>query len=105
VCRRAVKIEEAATSISLKGKVDLAINVIVDNQGKVIYMNAGAPVASHVEGVHFYNDIYQFSLDERQRQSVDIVIAGSPLLRTIFLFIRAGLLQIANLRCEWRKHD
>jgi nickel-dependent lactate racemase len=77
-------------------KVDLAINVIVDNQGRVIYINAGAPVASHVEAVHFYNDIYQFSLDERQRQSVDIVIAGSTPF-TDDLFFHTGW-AVAN--CE-----
>jgi lactate racemase len=58
-------------------KVNMAINVIVDNQGKVIYVNAGGPVASHVDAVHFYNGIYGFRIAEQERQHVDIVIAGS----------------------------
>jgi len=58
-------------------RVNMAINVIVDNQGRVIYVNAGAPVASHVEAVRFYNGIYDFRITEQERQNVDIVIAGS----------------------------
>jgi nickel-dependent lactate racemase len=82
-------------------KVDMAINVIVNNQGKVIYVNAGAPVASHVEAVRFYNTIYQFSMEERNRRHIDVVIAGSTPF-TDDLFFHTGW-AVAN--CEAAVRD
>jgi len=82
-------------------KVTMAINFIVNNQGQVIYVNAGAPVPSHIEAVRVYNRIYQFSMDERDRQNIDMVIAGSTPF-TDDLFFHTGW-AVAN--CEAAVRD
>ena len=58
-------------------RVHMGINVIVDNSGRVIFINAGSPVESHRAAVRRYNEIYQFSLPELKRKKADIVITGS----------------------------
>ena len=58
-------------------KVHMAINVVVSNQNRVIFVNAGSPVESHKEAVQFYNKIYQFLIKGLNQQRADIAIAGS----------------------------
>jgi len=67
----------------------MGINVIVSNQGRVIFVNAGSPVKSNKEAIHFYNQIYQFSLDELIQEKVDIAITGST-AHTDDLFFHTG---------------
>jgi nickel-dependent lactate racemase len=57
--------------------VQMGINVIVSNQNRVIFVNAGSPVESHKEAVRYYNKIYQFSIPELNKQRADIATAGS----------------------------
>ena len=56
-------------------KVSLGLNVIIANNWDIVYMRAGAPVASHMEAVKAYEGIYKFGIKEDER--FDIVIAGS----------------------------
>jgi nickel-dependent lactate racemase len=69
--------------------VQMGINVIVSNQGEVIFLNAGAPVESHKQAVQAYNQIYQFVLPELNRKRADIAIAGSTSV-TDHLFFHSG---------------
>lgn len=57
--------------------VQMGINVIVSNQGCVIFVNAGSPIKSNKEAIEYYNQIYQFSLNELNLQKADIAITGS----------------------------
>ena len=77
-------------------KVHMGINVIVNNQGRVIFLNAGSPVKSHKKAVEYYNKVYQFSINKLNRQRVDIAIAGSTPF-TDDLFFHTGW-AVAN--CE-----
>jgi nickel-dependent lactate racemase len=69
--------------------VKMGINVIVSNQGEVIFLNAGAPVESHRQAVQAYNRIYQFVLPELNRKRADIAIAGSTSVMD-HLFFHSG---------------
>lgn len=69
--------------------VHMGINVIVSNQGEVIFLNAGAPVESHRQAVQAYNQIYQFLLPELNRRRADIAIAGATSV-TDHLFFHSG---------------
>ncbi len=74
----------------------MGINVIVNNQGRVIFVNAGTPVKSNREAIHFYNQIYQFPLDRIVQQKVDVAITGST-AHTDDLFFHTGW---ALVNCE-----
>jgi len=76
--------------------VNMGINVVLNNAGEVIFLNAGHPVGSHREAIEFYNSIYEFSLQKKGRKKVDIAITGSKAL-TDDLFFHTGW-AIAN--CE-----
>jgi nickel-dependent lactate racemase len=67
--------------------VDMGINVIVANDWNIFYLNAGDPVASHLEAVRFYDGIYRF--DAKDLEKFDIVIAGST-APTNHLFFHTG---------------
>jgi nickel-dependent lactate racemase len=69
--------------------VHMAVNVIVSNQGGVIFLNAGAPVISHKEAVRYYNQIYQFVLPELNQKKADIAIAGTSAVAD-HLFFHSG---------------
>lgn len=56
--------------------IDMGINVIVSNRWEVIFVNAGAPVASHKQAVEFYDKIYKFDISDLEEKA-DIVITGS----------------------------
>lgn len=58
-------------------KVNMGINVIVNNQNHVIFVNAGPPVESHKAAVKRYNHIYQFSVPKLNQIRADIAISGS----------------------------
>ena len=53
--------------------VDMGINVIVNNDTNISYINAGDPVASHKKSVEVYDSVYSFGKEEQ----FDIVICGS----------------------------
>lgn len=55
--------------------VDMGINVIVANNWEITYINAGDPVASHLEAIKVYDHVYRF--DAKDMDPFDIVIAGS----------------------------
>jgi len=57
--------------------VQMGINVIVNNQSRVLFLNAGSPVQSHRKAVEFFKRIYEFSIGGLEEQRVDIAIAGS----------------------------
>jgi len=57
--------------------VDMGINVIVDNRGRITYVNAGAPVLSHKVAVKEYDRIYRFSVPELSHRKADIAITGT----------------------------
>jgi len=56
--------------------IDMGINVIVNNAWEVVYVNAGAPVASHKKAVEQYNKTYRFDIGS-MKEKADIVITGS----------------------------
>lgn len=69
--------------------VNMAINVIVNNQGGVIFLNAGSPVKSHKEAVQYYNQVYQFVLPGLGQKKADVAIAGTSAV-TDHLFFHNG---------------
>lgn len=66
--------------------VQMAINVIVDNHKRVIFLNAGSPVKSHKAAVQYYNEIYEFSVPALSHQKADIAITGSTAATNHFFF-------------------
>lgn len=67
--------------------VDMGINVIVANNWNITYINAGDPVASHLEAVRVYDQVYRFNT--KGTDPFDIVIAGST-APTDHLFFHTG---------------
>jgi nickel-dependent lactate racemase len=57
--------------------IAMGINVIVDNQSRITYMNAGAPVLSHKVAVGEYDRVYRFSVPELSHRKADIAITGT----------------------------
>ena len=57
--------------------IDMGINVIVDNRGRIIYLNGGAPVLSHKVAVREYDRIYRFSVPQLSHRRADIAITGT----------------------------
>ncbi|MBN1106704.1 MAG: DUF2088 domain-containing protein [Deltaproteobacteria bacterium] len=57
--------------------IDMGINVIVDNLGRITYMNAGSPVLSHRVAVREYDRVYRFSVPELSHRRADIAVTGT----------------------------
>ena len=57
--------------------VDMGINVIVDNRGRITYVNAGVPVLSHKVAVKEYDKTYRFSVPALSHGKADIAITGT----------------------------
>jgi nickel-dependent lactate racemase len=57
--------------------VDMGINVIVDNHGRITYLNAGSPVLSHKVAVKEYDRTYRFSIPALSHRKADIAITGT----------------------------
>ena len=57
--------------------VDMGINVIVDNRGRITYVNAGSPVLSHKVAVKEYDRTYRFSVPALSHRKADIAITGT----------------------------
>jgi nickel-dependent lactate racemase len=70
-------------------KVDMGINVIVSNQDRVVFVNAGSPVKSHKAAIEHYNRIYEFSIPALKQQKADIAITGSS-APTDHMFFHTG---------------
>lgn len=69
--------------------VSMGINMIVNNQFEVTYVNAGDFVEAHKEAVKVYDSVYRFKADAFKDQKADIVIAGST-APTDHLFFHTG---------------
>ncbi len=69
--------------------IDMGINVVVDNQGRVTWMNAGEPVESHKEAVRRYDEIYRFKVPVLRQDKADIIITGTS-LATNTLYLHTG---------------
>ncbi|HHW06495.1 MAG TPA: DUF2088 domain-containing protein [Clostridia bacterium] len=69
--------------------VAMGINMIVNNQFEVTYVNAGDFVEAHKEAVKVYDSVYRFKADAFKEQKADIVIAGST-APTDHLFFHTG---------------
>ncbi len=70
-------------------KIDMNINIIVNNKWQNIFVNAGHPVASHRAAVAEYDKIYAFDCKELKENPVDICITGSS-APTDHLFFHTG---------------
>lgn len=69
--------------------IDMGINIIVSNQWKNLFVNAGEPVSSHRAAVAEYDKIYAFNAKELFDNPVDITITGSS-APTDHLFFHTG---------------
>jgi nickel-dependent lactate racemase len=78
------------------GGIDMGINVIVDNGGRIIYVNAGAPVLSHKVAVQEYERIYRFSVPTLSHRQADIAVTGTTSV-THNLYLHNGW---ASVNCD-----
>lgn len=69
--------------------ITMGINVVVDNQGQVLWINAGRPVESHKEAIRRYDEIYRFNVPVLKQDKADIVITGTS-LATNTLYLHTG---------------
>lgn len=56
-------------------KIDMGINVIVNNRFEVTFINAGDPIQSHLASIPVYDKTYKFEISAADK--ADIVITGS----------------------------
>ena len=57
--------------------VSMGINMIVDNQARPFYVNAGDFVEAHRESVRIYDKVYRFRAAEFSDNKADIAIVGT----------------------------
>lgn len=69
--------------------INMGINVVVDNHGQVLWINAGEPVVSHKEAVRYYDQIYRFQVPVLKQDRADVVITGTS-VATNTLFLHTG---------------
>jgi len=76
---------EAAKIVGLT----MGINMIVDNQFNVTYINAGTFEAAHKEAIKAYDKVYRFPAAAFKKNKADIVVTGSS-APTDHLFFHTG---------------
>ena len=69
--------------------VTMGINLIVNNQFEVTYVNAGSFEKAHREAIKIYDQVYRFDAAVLQKDKADIVITGSS-APTNHLFFHTG---------------
>lgn len=72
-CRIQIDKYEAARMVG----VAMGINVIVNNRGETVYVNAGDFVEAHRESVRYYDRMYRLDASSFNDRKADIVITGS----------------------------
>lgn len=84
-CRMQLDKYEAAKIVGLT----MGINLIVNNQFEVTYINAGSFEEAHKEAIKVYDQVYRFDASSLKNDKVDIVITGSS-APTNHLFFHTG---------------
>jgi len=84
-CRMQLDKYEAAKIVGLT----MGINLIVNNQFEVTYVNAGSFEEAHKEAVKVYDQVYRFDASAFKNDKADIVITGSS-APTNHLFFHTG---------------
>ncbi len=84
-CRMQLDKYEAAKIV----KIDMGINLIVNNEFEVTYINAGSFEEAHKEAIKVYDKVYRFDASAFKNDKADIVITGSS-APTNHLFFHTG---------------